>query len=49
VAVLHRRASAWYAAHDLPVDAVRHAMAAEDFGRAAQLMEQALLLCNFVT
>jgi LuxR family transcriptional regulator, maltose regulon positive regulatory protein len=39
---LHQRASAWYAAHDLPIRAVRHAVAAEDFGRAAQLMEQAL-------
>jgi LuxR family maltose regulon positive regulatory protein len=39
---LHRRASAWYAAHDLPVDAVRHAVAAADFDRAARLMEQAL-------
>lgn len=39
---LHRRASAWYAAHDLPIDAVRHAMAAEDFGGAAHLMEEAL-------
>lgn len=39
---LHRRASAWYAAHDLPIRAVRHALAAEDFGRAARLMEDAL-------
>ena len=39
---LHRRASAWYAAHDLPVQAVRHALSAEDFGRAAHLMETAL-------
>ena len=39
---LHRRASAWYAAHDLPIHAVRHAMTAEDFGRAARLMEEAL-------
>jgi LuxR family maltose regulon positive regulatory protein len=39
---LHRRASSWYAAHDLPIHAVRHAMAAEDFGRAAHLMEEAL-------
>ena len=39
---LHGRASAWYAAHDLPIQAVRHAMAAEDFGRAAHLMEEAL-------
>ncbi len=39
---LHRRASAWYAAHELPIQAVRHAMAAEDFSRAARLMEEAL-------
>ena len=39
---LHRRASAWYASHGLPVDAVRHAMAAGDFGVAAHLMEEAL-------
>ncbi len=39
---LHRRASAWYAAHALPIQAVRHAMAAEDVGRAAHLMEEAL-------
>ena len=39
---LHRRASAWHASHDLPIDAVRHAIAAEDFGVAAHLMEEAL-------
>ena len=39
---LHRRASAWYAAHGLVADAVRHALAAEDFDRAAYLMEEAL-------
>lgn len=39
---LHRRASAWYAVHDLPIRAVRHAMAAQDFGVAAHLMEEAL-------
>ena len=39
---LHQRASAWYAAHDLPADAVRHALAAEDFGRAGRLIEAAL-------
>ena len=39
---LHRRASAWYAAHDLPIRAIRHAVSAEDFGRAAHLMEEAL-------
>lgn len=40
--VLHRRASSWYAAHDLPVRAVRHSLAADDFSRAAHLMEEAL-------
>jgi LuxR family maltose regulon positive regulatory protein len=42
VSELHRRASAWYAAHNLPIPAVRHALAAEEFGRAAHLMEEAL-------
>ncbi len=39
---LHRRAGDWYAAHDHVADAVRHALAAEDFARAAYLMEAAL-------
>jgi LuxR family maltose regulon positive regulatory protein len=39
---LHRRAGDSYATHDLVADAVRHALAAEDFGRAAYLMEEAL-------
>ena len=39
---LHRRASDWYAAHGLVADAVRHALAAEDFDRAAYLVEEAL-------
>ncbi len=42
VPVLHQRASAWYASHDLAVDAVRHALTAEDFERAGYLMEAAL-------
>jgi LuxR family transcriptional regulator, maltose regulon positive regulatory protein len=42
VADLHSRASAWFAARDLPADAVRHALAAQDFDRAAYLMEEAL-------
>ena len=42
VAELHERASAWFAARGLVVDAVRHALAAEDFDRAAYLMEEAL-------
>jgi LuxR family maltose regulon positive regulatory protein len=39
---LHRRASDWYAERSLSVDAVRHALVAEDFTRAAFLMEEAL-------
>ena len=39
---LHGRASAWFAARGLVADAVRHALAAEDFDRAAYLMEEAL-------
>jgi LuxR family maltose regulon positive regulatory protein len=37
---LHRRASAWYEQHDLPVEAIRHALSAPDFERAARLLEQ---------
>ena len=39
---LHRRASAWYARHDRPADAIRHALAAGDFPRAADLVEAAI-------
>ena len=39
---LHRLASEWYERNDLPEDAVRHALAAKDFERAAHLMEAAL-------
>jgi LuxR family transcriptional regulator, maltose regulon positive regulatory protein len=38
---LHRRASEWYEQNGLPADAIRHALAAEDFGRAADLVELA--------
>ena len=38
---LHRRASVWYETHDLPTDAIRHALAAADFPRAADLIEVA--------
>ncbi|MEO0706186.1 MAG: LuxR C-terminal-related transcriptional regulator [Cyanobacteria bacterium J06649_5] len=37
---LHRRASDWYEQNDLFSDAIRHALAAQDFERAASLMEQ---------
>jgi LuxR family maltose regulon positive regulatory protein len=36
---LHRRASAWYEQNGLPSAAIRHAFAAEDFARAAGLVE----------
>jgi ATP/maltotriose-dependent transcriptional regulator MalT len=39
---LHERASAWFATRGLVADAVRHALAAEDFDRAVYLMEEAL-------
>jgi LuxR family transcriptional regulator, maltose regulon positive regulatory protein len=39
---LHQRASAWFAARGLVADAVRHALGAEDFDRAAYLIEEAL-------
>jgi LuxR family maltose regulon positive regulatory protein len=38
---LHRRASEWYEQNGLPSDAIRHALAAEDFKRAAGLAELA--------
>ena len=40
VTALHQRASAWYEQNDLPSDAVRHALAAQDFERAAALIER---------
>jgi LuxR family maltose regulon positive regulatory protein len=42
VPVLHRLASEWYEQNDLAEEAVRHALAAEDFGRAAGLIESVL-------
>ena len=39
--VLHGRAADWFAAHDLLPDAIDHALAAQDFARAALLIEQA--------
>jgi LuxR family transcriptional regulator, maltose regulon positive regulatory protein len=41
IPVLHRRASEWYEHSGLPSEAIRHALAAEDFGRAAGLVELA--------
>jgi LuxR family maltose regulon positive regulatory protein len=42
VPLLHQRASRWYEAHDSAGEAVRHALAARDFDRAAYLMELAV-------
>ena len=42
VANLHRRASAWHAQDGSPPDAIRHALAAQDFAHAADLIEQAI-------
>jgi LuxR family maltose regulon positive regulatory protein len=39
---LHRRASAWYEQNGEPQVAIGHALAAEDFGRAADLVELAI-------
>jgi len=36
---LHRRASAWYQQNGEPSEAIGHALAAEDFNRAADLAE----------
>ncbi len=41
VPILHQRASAWYAENGWPADAIRHALAAKDFARAAGLIELA--------
>ena len=42
VSTLHRRASEWYEQNALQADAIRHALAAEDFERAAYLVELAV-------
>src|SRR3712207_3462757 len=39
---LHRRASAWYEQHGELSEAIRHALAADDFERAADLVELAV-------
>ncbi len=42
LSTLHRRASEWYEQHDSATDAIRHALAAKDFERAADLVELAV-------
>lgn len=41
VAALHQRASAWYERNGSPTEAIRHALAARDYPRAADLLELA--------
>jgi LuxR family maltose regulon positive regulatory protein len=40
IPLLHKRASAWYEQDNLPPEAIRHALAARDFERAAGLIEK---------
>ena len=35
---LHRVAAGWFAGHGYPVEAIRHAQAAQDWGLAARLL-----------
>ena len=38
LAALHRSAAGWFDAHEFPVEAIRHAQAAQDWGLAARLL-----------
>src|SRR6266567_1639047 len=42
VSTLHQRASEWYEHHGSAADAIRHALAAQDFARTADLVELAV-------
>lgn len=42
LATLHQRASLWHERHGFVADAIGHALAGLDFGRAAELVEQAV-------
>jgi LuxR family transcriptional regulator, maltose regulon positive regulatory protein len=46
VSTLHRRASEWYEHNGSAADAIRHALAAEDFARAADLIELVMPTMN---
>ncbi|MCJ7548689.1 MAG: LuxR C-terminal-related transcriptional regulator, partial [Anaerolineae bacterium] len=46
VSTLHRRASEWYERHGSKDNAIRHALAAEDFARAAALIELVMPAMN---
>jgi LuxR family maltose regulon positive regulatory protein len=45
--VLHRRASVWYEQHELPAEAVQHALAVPDAELAARLIEPIMLPVTF--
>jgi ATP/maltotriose-dependent transcriptional regulator MalT len=45
--VLHRRANTWYEQHDLPIEAVQHALAIPDAELAARLIEPIALPVAF--
>jgi LuxR family maltose regulon positive regulatory protein len=47
VTALHSRASEWYEKNGLPHDAIRHALVAKEFARAADLVESAFPITNF--
>jgi LuxR family maltose regulon positive regulatory protein len=40
VVMLHSRASQWFEAHALPEDAIKHALTAKEYSRAATLIEE---------
>jgi LuxR family maltose regulon positive regulatory protein len=42
ISTLHQRASTWFEQHGSPADAIRHALAGEDFAHAADLLELAV-------
>jgi LuxR family maltose regulon positive regulatory protein len=46
VTVIHSRASTWYELNGLRADAIRHALAAREFARAADLVELAFPVVN---
>ena len=43
LAALHGAAAGWYAAHGFPVEAIRHAQAAQDWGLASRLLSDHFL------
>lgn len=46
LSTLHLQASVWFEQHELPADAIQHALAARDFERAANLIERFWLVMD---